>query len=135
MKIVSIDPGITTGLAIRTREGNIITEAVHSVKHIWNILTSEDKPDVVIYECFNASGQISKYGVRTIEIVGGIIALCSVFGIASVAQAPYRRKPYEKAARDILKLKKHLDHEVDALAHLLAFEERNGNTQDLCDTA
>lgn len=84
--------------------------------------------DLVIIEDFQAE-TISKYGISTIQIIGGAKALCWKMGIPIRVQQPQFRRAFIDDAKNIrrrLNKEQHrvgLDgHECDALAHLLAFE-------------
>lgn len=120
MLILSIDPGDSSGMAVKI--GTVyktFTAITH--KEVLDFLASQPWNQVVL-EYFIASGRISGYGVHTIELVGGIKALSSYLDIPWCAQAPHRRLPYNRKAYNILTGTRHTDHELSALAHLLAWE-------------
>lgn len=83
------------------------------------------RPDVVVFEIFSTSGRVDKYMIYTIELVGGIKATCFALNVRAVAHAPVHRYPYLQQAEDTIRGQAHTRHEVDALAHLLAFEARD----------
>lgn len=125
VNILAIDPGGTTGIAIKLG-GNYQTCVVESAEDLWNLVSSTAW-DAVIYEQFATGGLISKYGLHTTRLIGGIQALCHHFSVRCFAQPPQRRKAYLERAIDVLReLHKSnhdwLEHEKDALAHLLAWE-------------
>jgi hypothetical protein len=122
MDIIAIDPGRTTGIAIKIAEGYytctfIDPDDVYKIilSHAWG---------VVIYERFVASGMVSDHGIYTIELVGGIKALCAVNKLVGYPHVAIQRKPFIEAAKT--KATSLVSHEVDAMAHLLAWEARNG---------
>lgn len=146
--IIAIDPGQSTGIAIKTDndyivENQYVTKVLkhelnqHTAEQVWNLLIDvfEDSQsgsktnDVVtwygievVIERFATSGVLSKYGAETIEIVGGVKALCQLYEIPIFVHQPQTRYPFQQQAKEMLSTKKHVIHEEDALAHLLAFE-------------
>lgn len=118
--IIAIDPGGTTGLAF-------------VIDRQWNTATADDPAyifqlfkqfnfDVVIIERFITNqNYLSKHGINTIEIVGGVKALCIVQDMKLYTHVPIQRMAYVRKANTMLKLKgeRYVDHEADALAHLL----------------
>lgn len=120
--ILSIDPGGTTGIALRMTDGSVVTSTCVSAQELWGII--ESKPDEVVYEIFSTQGRVDRYMLYTVELVGSIKGLCHALQIPGFAHTPQRRKPWMKEANDLIKLAKrpYVVHEVDALAHLLAHE-------------
>jgi hypothetical protein len=118
--VVAIDPGKTTGVAIRTPDGKFHTCVLTSDLEVWELVQSHNW-DTVVFETFATSNLVSAYGIKTIELVGAIRAICALRGLEAIAQAPVRRVPYVKKARKLITYP-HQEHEVDALAHLLRWE-------------
>jgi len=116
-RIVAIDPGGTTGVASKIN-GEYNTYVLHDEEELWHLIN--EKPDLVICENFVAE-LISKYGLYTVQLVGGIKALCYTHNIPLVIQMPQKRIAFVKPAKEMIR-RGHPDHEHDALAHLLAFE-------------
>lgn len=120
---LAIDPGKTTGIAIRDNEGPYRTGVILTDKEVWDLI--QPGCEVVIYEAFQAA-VIDKNGLLTVRIVGGIQATAHRLGIPTVRHMPQFRYRFLDDSRAILKeigLRTTGDHELDALAHLLAFEE------------
>lgn len=120
---LAIDPGGTTGIAMRlndTYETIVCDEAIQ----LWSIVTGTPW-DAVVYEDFKAQ-QISKYGIYTVQLIGAIRALCWVNGVSCYTHEPQQRKPYLPKARAWLSVQHRAwqGHEMDALAHLMMFEEK-----------
>jgi hypothetical protein len=129
MSIVAIDPGISTGVAIRTSEDQYLTLVVIEPYKLWNILEVH-KPSSLCFENFASSGLISKDGQATIRLCGAIEAVCYLKHIKCVIQMPMERKPFIPIAREMLRQrfkKAPISHEVDALSHLLLYEHRVSN--------
>lgn len=135
--IMAVDPGQNVGMAFRFDNGN------------WGTLTVQKVPDMddrldmclgtlieqwkktpcqrLIVEQFKTmSRYVSKYGLETIELVGAVRAVCYVHNVPVTFQMPAQRLFMEKVAKGLLKERGqlHTDHEVSALSHLLAYEER-----------
>lgn len=144
MTLVAIDPGISTGIAIHTSglpknlEGFTAKQIIDSIAKneyimlvireptkLWEILEKHN-PDHVIFENFASGGLISKDGQATLRLIGAIEVMCFRLNIPLVLQFPQERYPFIPIARTMLKqLKKTpISHEVDALSHLLLYEDR-----------
>jgi hypothetical protein len=119
--VLAIDPGGSTGVALRLPDGSYTTTTTSTPSELFDIIL--EKPDVVICELFATGGRVDKYMIYTIDLVGGIKALCYALGVRCVMHTPQRRYPWLLAANSLLPKSYALRHEVDALAHLLAFEE------------
>jgi hypothetical protein len=118
--ILAIDPGVTTGIAFKLDGISKQTCTLTSPQEVWDMVKMYNWKHVVI-ERF-AAQTISKYGLHTVEIIGGVKALCYASGMQLTVQTPYQRKPFIEKAKKLLRSQPHEDHEVDALAHLLAWE-------------
>lgn len=117
--ITAFDPGVTTGIAVRYDDNIIFTRAEKVLSEVYNfVLLSK----VVVYEDFVTGFRIDTNGLHTVRLVGSIIALCHVNHIPCYKHTPFKRKAFQKESHLLLKGTKHLIHEEDALAHLLAFE-------------
>lgn len=147
--ILSIDPGLSTGLAARLDNGHWWTDTVvgseEAFKYVVGLITNL-KPNKVVIEHFSTMQYLSKYGIETIELIGAIKGACAVHNVPLYRQTPLTRKPKEQEATAMLKERKqqlggsietkvtgtaaivikpgYTDHEVSALAHLLMFERR-----------
>jgi len=123
LTLLALDPGVTTGVAIRSRDNNIITRIVHRPRDLWGIIQTVH-PDVVIFEDFTTPGLISKDGLYTVRLIGGIEAVTNLCKVPIHVQYPAERYPFIASAKQILKAsgKKYLVHEIDALSHLLLYE-------------
>lgn len=129
MFVVAIDPGGKSGIAASTDKMDYLTACVNTPEEVWTFIA----PNVhhVIYEEFGAE-TISKYGLHTVRIIGGILALCWKYNIPVTKHMPQKRLAFKTQAREILQHKRYtlkqtyMVHELDALAHLLAWEHDNG---------
>lgn len=136
--IMAIDPGGTTGVAFHADQSEggkgYLTCVTHTPDELWNLFEFGGKhPEVVICEDFQTGNRINPIQHYTIRLVGGIQALCSFLQVPLYMQSPQNRKAFLKDAEDILKRdgRKFMEHEKDALAHLLRWEwTRDGNKQN-----
>lgn len=124
MLLVAIDPGVSTGLAIKSDE-TYVTNTITDYSELWDLLKS--KPDKVAFESFSTGGMVNKYMLHTIELVGSIRGICYVYQIPHYGQTPQARYPFLTDAQALLNSisdGSHTPHEKDALAHLLLLEYR-----------
>lgn len=125
--IVGIDPGVSTGIAfaLETVMGFIYqTVTMTTPEDVWFIVANQHI-DVVIVEQFSAQ-TISRYGLHTVEIVGGVMALCYRNGTTIIRDTPQERRPFLALARSMVKKGVgHTIHEVDALSHVLRYLYHN----------
>lgn len=123
--VLAIDPGGTTGMAVRFPTGEIETFVCKTPEELYDFIkqTRENLEQIVI-EDFNAE-TISKYGIYTVRLVGGVTALARVYDIPLKVQLPQMRYPFRVEAQAIVKDRKTVIHERDALSHLLRWEYDN----------
>lgn len=121
--ILALDPGGSTGIALRLPDGRFLTNTVQDPGDLWDFFI--ERPDFVVYEIFATGGRVDRYMIYTIELVGGIKAVCYALGIRSFAHPPQRRYPWMRQSEALLAQQgtPHTRHEIDAFAHLLGFEE------------
>lgn len=120
---LSIDPGGTTGIALRLSDGSIMTSICKTPEELWDFITSPGIEQVV-YERF-AARHIDTNGLYTVRLCGGIEAVCYLLEIPCKGQQPQQRRPYLQDAQALRKPRT-MVHELDALAHLLCWEDNNG---------
>lgn len=119
---LGIDPGLTTGMAVGYRdiESNklqFMTWTCNTKEEVWDFI---QKPIMIVCVEQFVAQLISKYGLHTVELVGGIEATCHFSRIPLTRQTPQQRYPYLEAAGMLrTKGKGHTHHERDALAHVL----------------
>lgn len=128
MSIVALDPGLTSGFAIRFDNGKWGTAAIpRSMMAVINSLV-EYKPTIIIVETFIGMGYLSKYGIETMEVIGAIKYWCLLNNCELVRRTNAQRRPSMPKAIEMLSERKallgvrYVDHETDALAHLLSWE-------------
>ena len=129
---MAIDPGPHTGVAMRDDKGNLSTVMIHNnYPHVWALIVGA-KPQVLIVERFTAGGnRVNKAGQETMEMVGACVGVWWMLNTPEhpsqlFFQTPGDRYTFIPTAREMLGYNKTkiLSHEVDALAHLLAWEEK-----------
>lgn len=126
--VVAVDPGPHTGLAWRELNGHVGTEMIYDHREaVWTFIKNLE-PSIIVVERFIASGRIAAPGLYTVEIAGSMMSLGWSIGAKVVMRTPSQRYPRMAEAKQILAGRKHTDHDVDALAHLLVYEvlERQG---------
>lgn len=131
MIIMGIDPGGTTGIAYRIQietEFHYITTNEANKKELYELILDQ-KPDLVLVEQF-ATWQINHHGLHTVELVGGIEAICWTNNIRCVRRTPQHRYPGVARAVAILDAtgKKYTEHQKSALAHIFAYERANAGS-------
>lgn len=120
--ILSIDPGGTTGVAVRYPNGDWMTCNASTPSELWDFFT--ERPDEVVFEVFSTGGRVDHWMIYTIELVGGMKALIYGLNLHGFAHSPGFRYTHMAQAEALLRGQQHTPHEVDALAHLLAHEGR-----------
>lgn len=124
MLVLALDPGVTTGAAFR--ETNIHTLILGTPEAVYSWI--EDRNwDAVVYESFYTGNRINKYGLATVKLIGGILALCWYKNINTYERPPQAKIAFMNDAKKITTR----EHEVDALAHLLSWEYKYANTKTL----
>ena len=132
--LLAIDPGGTTGYAVRFNSGSTVTSTTTDPEQVWGLVRDAGRSagSTVIIERFATAGMLSRYGLHTIELVGGVRALCWAYSIKLVERQPQQRKAWQKQAEELLRAQRrkrggctdgrtYMIHEEDALAHLLAW--------------
>jgi hypothetical protein len=124
LKILSFDPGYTTGVAIRELSGRYTTCVVTTRDECLELIIKG--LDLVIVERFQTGGTLSAPGLHTIELGSEIVGYAKALKIPWARQQPTQRYGGMPLARgavgpciensDVAK------HEVDALAHIIAYE-------------
>lgn len=124
LRVLAFDPGITTGIAYRPEKDKYVTCVSKDPAEVWGFINPETV-DLVIYEDFVAQ-LISRYGLATVRVVGGIQSRCDQHGIKILLHRPQMRKAFIDIARSWLiehtGSKGTGRHEIDALAHILTWE-------------
>ena len=131
--LVAIDPGPHTGIACRLTDDSFVTIAKEHPGDVWSML-KHDPPKMVACETFYTGGRIDIHMLRTIEMVGGVKAVCHMLQIPLFVQQPQERTAFLDEARALLgeyysratktQRRAAAEHELDALAHLLLLEWR-----------
>lgn len=124
---MAFDPGGTTGVALRMSNGLLTTATCTDAEKVYDLVKSAAETNtVIICERFRAH-RIDQYGLHTIRLCGGIQALCYAFNLTLVEHVPDKRRPFLDIAKSKLSESGNsvVIHEVDAAAHLLAWEFDN----------
>lgn len=132
-QIVSLDPGLHVGIAWRNPDGTLDATMIYlDLQRTYKFLLDNPHPKICVFEDFQTAGNISKDGLYTVRVIGGIQTLCLEHNIPCVLQIPSARYSFrDDAAAYLTRLRgskrRWVVHEMDALAHLLAFENRQAN--------
>lgn len=121
MRLLALDVGESTGVA-SSCDGIYSTMTVQTMQDVWTLICNTPW-DAVVYETFFAQ-TIGSPGLNTVQLIGGVRALCWMKNIKCMCQTPQARISYIKDAKTLLSRKGQpcSRHEVDALSHLLLFE-------------
>lgn len=127
--LLAIDPGNHTGLAWRHDDGTLDALMLYEQEaKLFDLVATPPYPLTIVIETFHTAGNISKYGLYTVDLIGGIKALCWRFNIPIVYHEPYVRLPFIIPAKNTLRAirlsNRYTEHELDATAHLLSYEHR-----------
>lgn len=129
-KIVAIDPGVSTGVAIKGNDEYLtITLTLEEIKQgaLLEIVQGADQVIIEFFAAFASHGmRVAAPGIRAIEVVGKVMAYCEMQNIPLARQSPQNRKAFMLQARKLAK-RYSTPHEIDALAHLLTWEYLNKN--------
>jgi hypothetical protein len=127
MKIIGVDPGGTTGVAVwetttkrveRHYETTNALTVADLIQRYSSAATPRNKP-VVVIEDFIGGGATDVNAAHTLKLVGFFEGFSRWLGLVVVVQAPQIRKSALVAARQHLG---HGHHYTDALAHALAYD-------------
>lgn len=121
MKLLALDVGESTGVA-SSIDGKYSTMTVHTMVEVWTVINNVNW-DGIVYETY-AAVQIGSPGLHTVQLIGGVRALCWLKNIKCMAQTPQARISYMKESKAVLHRRgiPCTKHEIDALAHLMLFE-------------
>lgn len=85
LQILSFDPGPHCGLAWRNPDDTLDARMIYNDLHeTFKFITSNPHPKVVVFEDFQTAGNISKDGLYTVRLIGGIQALCLIYNVPAV---------------------------------------------------
>lgn len=134
IKVLSFDPGITTGYCLTTIypddsifQINCIGTCEYNpieINHTFTVL-SMYSPHVVIEEY--KSNVLNQEQKKVVELLGMFKYFCARDLIKPIAQYPSQRQGYLNMAKDLLLNENNMKlvvHEVDALAHNLRYIEK-----------
>jgi len=129
--ILAVDPGNHCGLAWRYADGTWDTTMIYeNFSKVASHLTP-NPPRLLTIENFNTAGNISKYGLYTVRLIGQLQGIAWLLDIPVVMHDPQHRLPYIPTARGLLNVREQATkprrrwvvHEMDALAHLIYQED------------
>lgn len=126
--IVAYDPGPHCGIAWRDDAGVLQATMIYdNIILAFNYIRT--RPRAVVVEDFQTKGNISKDGLYTVRLIGGIQAMCLEYKVPLTIHIPQARYLFLPEARVYLRSirgrKPFTDHELDATAHLLTYESRS----------
>lgn len=134
MKLLGIDPGGTTGIAVATYNkrkrhasltwydqlvgsAELLVDPTRAAE-LFDKLNKESL-DAVVIENFIGGGTRTRHSDYTMKLVGFFAGLCVGLGVPWVLQVPQKRLSYLADARELLPQKD--KHAQDALAHVFAY--------------
>lgn len=129
MLVMAVDPGsVHIGVAMNI-SGTYATCTLTSKDELWKTI-AEHRPEVIVCEEFYRSNRIDGNMIKTMNVVGGVEAVCVALNIKYVGQTNQVRISFIPDAEAILisqrgyinRSKNADDHEIQALAHLLCYE-------------
>lgn len=132
MRILSFDPGVTTGFCCIVN-GNLTEYAeLQDMKAVTDYIChyGENTPvDHIVYEGFARGNSVVKEQLITIEMCGAIKAASLILQVPYHMQYPAERKGYIPIAKAMLKdtfggSYKDWHHSTDAVAHALTFMDK-----------
>lgn len=124
--ILAIDPGSRyCGIAVYNGKYNTM-EIEGNYQLVWQLAINGQWSHIVC-EDFTAK-MISRYGITTVRVIGGIEAICMTRNIPLNRPQAGARIPYKARAEQLLvKIHGHLpprDHQLSALSHMLRFQDK-----------
>ena len=133
MKIVGIDPGGTTGLAVvsynkrRNKYRLECYDQINGYELVYKNVPAQDyvkrllshQPNLVVIEDFIGGGYRSTDSNDTTKLVGFFVGSAIANGIPAVLQVPKRRRPFVQLAK--ASIDKRFKHSADAYAHVLYY--------------
>lgn len=128
--IIAIDPGGTSGIAMREHDDSLSYIQLHKpgevYEFLWRMLGSwkGEIVEAIVCENFTTAGRISKDGLHTVRIIGGVQAIGIIKGVPVYTPEPSQRKMCKDEAERLAPKGYELRHQRDALMHLLAYEYR-----------
>jgi len=130
---LAIDPGGTTGLALRINN-DLLTTTVNTDVDLWKYFENgETWPTTVVMEEWQYfNGIVTPAGFHTANLVASVRGICHIRCIPCLLRTPQSRYFRQRAAEEWLKKNKGMKghewvvHEADALAHLLTWESGGG---------
>lgn len=122
--ILGIDPGLSTGVAVAHWAADRYNYITSTHTDVHTVLELVDSPvELVLIERFSAA-LIDKYGLHTVDLVGGVKAMAWHHNIPCIEQTPTQRKPYIEYAgahvpREEGMTRHDQRHQIDALSHII----------------
>ena len=129
MRLLALDPGLTTGYAIfsngRIERCGHCTSLAETVD-----LVLTPPLDAVVYEGFARGNSVVDEQLRTIELCGAIQAAAHLGRLKCTMQYPAMRKGYVPIAKCMVKelgfTYEEMHHAIDAIAHCLCYMDKEG---------
>lgn len=123
--VLAIDPGGTIGIATTADGETFSTFTTTTAEELW-WLVAAGAWDMVLCENF-AAQTISKYGLHTVRLVGGVQAVCLIKAVPLTMRTPQDRRAWQEFAQKHLEERRtrtkerFVVHQADALAHLMSW--------------
>lgn len=133
MRLLALDPGLTTGYAIFCN--GHIERCGHCASLAETVdLVMTPPLDGVVYEGFARGNSVVDEQLRTIELCGAIQAAAHLGRLKCAMQYPAMRKGYVPIAKCMVKelgfTYEEMHHAIDAIAHALCYMDKEGEQWD-----
>ena len=137
MLIVSLDPGVTTGIAVKRSDKTFfelitISEKKLNEMDLFEFLNAVD-PDIIVYEDFIHT-QVIKVNLTPAHLIGVVKQYSQFARIPAISSAPSNKAWWTNHKIKTIDLwEKGKPHGMDALRHLLFYETFKANNHYYID--
>lgn len=131
MRVLSLDPGVTTGYAFFVNGELEDTGTIPQFFGLFSLVIVK-KPDVIVCEGYHqrpVKFAVSRESLVPVEVIGAAKFLCSIYEIPFIEQTPAAKKLFEgEKLKQFVSLWPSTEHERDAVRHGLVYLKRSTST-------